>query len=271
MLEIKKEVKITDIKDKTEYIGEIVFNNIPLMNSIIKLIDNLTIKEPIIKFDADGLTTSVYDGTIFYEIKINKKFFSKYDISDVFEICVKRKLLTELFKKIPLKNSEVTFRVTKNIDLLRIIIKEKKLKKYDLRLLEFKSDKIQSIDSIDKYKDSKITIDVDEFIDMIESVHFAESKILLKCSEFNFDVKDFDNINGSSLIRFMRGEKLQIESKKGEIIEGYYNKRLLMQLLPSIKDITEKIIITYSTQSPIKIYFNYKNVELKYFLAPMEN
>jgi len=266
---IETPITLDEIKAKTDYIAEISFNKIKEFASVLKLIDALTAKEPIICFTKEGIFAYLYTGSFYYELRVNKNFFLTYKIEKEFDISIKRKVLSDIFKKVPLENCEVIWRVTKNIDLLKVTVKERILKKYDLRLLETEKEKPQDTDKLGRFKDAKITINTADFIDMLTSVYFAENKVLLKCSEFNFDVKDFEITMGSSLMRFMKSDKLQIECKKREIIEGYYNRKLLMETLEIIKDLTEKIILNYSKNSPMSIYFKYNFVELKYYLAPM--
>jgi len=210
-------------------------------------------------------------------IKVNKKGMSILAIDPANVVMVSFKLPNSAFSEFQVENPEI---LGVSLENLKSILRRCKIGSI-LKLQRQENElKIEIIDKI-KREFNLALIDIESEEKQIPSLDFA-SKIEMSSSDFAEAIEDCSVVSDSCSFvsepsKFMIQGKDSLNSFKSEFTDeiniqaqeasSKYSLEYLQKIIKATK-ITEKVIINFSNDYPLKLDFNTPLIELSFILAP---
>ena len=210
-------------------------------------------------------------------IKINKQGMSILAIDPANVAMVSFKLPASAFSEFQVENPEV---LGVSLDNLKAVLRRCSARSILTLQRQENELKIEIIDKI-KREFNLALIDIETEEKQIPSLDFA-SKIEMSSTDFAEAVEDCSVVSDSCLFvsepsKFMIKGKGSLNSFKSEFTDeiniqaqeahSKYSLEYLQKIIKATK-ITEKVIINFSTDYPLKLEFNTDLIRLSFILAP---
>jgi proliferating cell nuclear antigen len=210
-------------------------------------------------------------------IKVNKEGMSILAIDPANVAMVSFKLPASAFSEFQIENSEV---LGVSLDNLKSVLRRCKINSILTLQKQENELKIEIVDKI-KREFNLALIDIETEEKQIPSLDFA-SRIEMSSSDFAEAIEDCSVVSDSCSFvsepnKFMIQGKGSLNSFKSEFTDeiniqaqeasSKYSLEYLQKIIKATK-ITEKVIINFSNDYPLKLEFNTPLIELSFILAP---
>jgi|TARA_Y100000034_G_scaffold71539_1_gene86296 proliferating cell nuclear antigen len=230
-----------------------------LLTKIVEIISEL-VTEVRIKINEGEMSISAMDpaNVAMVGFKISKSAFSQYEVSnDVLGINLES--LKQILKRCSAGSSLI---LEKKENLLKIQIYDRIKRNFTLNLIDIESEDIDFKDKISKMEfSSLVELSSNDLIASIEDCGIVADScsFIIKDGKFIIEAKSLN----SAMSEFSGDEaKIQAENCKAK-----YSLEYLQKFMKGAK-LSEKSVLHFAEDHPLKINFKNQDIELSFILAP---
>ena len=230
--------------------------NPKIFSDIISIISELVL-EVRLKVNKDGLGVTAIDpaNVAMVLFKLPAKTFSELNVEKEEVLGVSLESLKAVLRRVKL-GSILT--ITREENILKLIIQDKINREFDLALIDIESEE-KPVPNLDF--SSKIEMNSLDFSEAIEDCSIVADSCSFISEPDNFIIKARGSLN-SFQARF--SDEANIQSEKSN---SKYSLEYLQKMIKSSR-LTDKVIINFSTNYPLRLDFNTPLIELSFILAP---
>ncbi len=233
--------------------------NPALLSKVVEIISEL-VTEVRIKINENEMSISAMDpaNVAMVGFKISKDAFSQYEVSNEV-LGINLDNLKQILKRCGAGSSLI---LEKKENLLKIQIYDRIKRNFTLNLIDVESEDIDFKDKISNMEfSSLVELNSSDLISSIEDCAIvAEScSFIIKDGKFIIEAKSLN----SAMSEFSGDEaKIQAENCKAK-----YSLEYLQKFMKGAK-LSEKSVLHFADDHPLKIDFKNKDIELNFILAP---
>ena len=242
---------------------------IKLMQKIVRSMKKIVI-EPVFRIQEDCLFFNFIDnsGVTNIQLKIFKKFFSKYEYRKNLYIKVNFVFLDKIMAKAKEGDSLfISFDDNENPARMKITLtNERRKKEYELPLIETnEKDMAVYNKDLNMQYDYKVIMGTEDIIEVIESMIFNTEKLVLEVDKDNIKLKESDVTKGKSSFTLKDFDEKGLKQS----IKVKVNVLLFKNIVEFSNVIAEKSMFSVRTDYPLQIVTVTPECELKSILAPL--
>tara|TARA_Y100000310_G_scaffold213829_1_gene214826 strand:+ start:752 stop:1489 length:738 start_codon:yes stop_codon:yes gene_type:complete len=230
-----------------------------LLTKVVEIISDL-VTEVRIKINEEEMSISAMDpaNVAMVGFKISKSAFSQYEVSNEV-LGINLEDLKQILKRCGAGSSLI---LEKKENLLKIQIHDKIKRNFTLNLIDVESEDIEFKEKISNMEfSSLVELNSNDLISSIEDCTIvAEScSFIIKDEKFIIEAKSLN----SAMSEFSGDEaKIQAENCKAK-----YSLEYLQKFMKGAK-LSEKSVLNFAEDHPLKIDFKSQDIELSFILAP---
>ena len=231
--------------------------NPKLFSEVISIISELVL-EVRLKVSKEGVSIIAIDpaNVAMVSFKLPASDFSELEAEKPEVLGVNLENLKAVLRRI---KSGSVLTITKQENELKLVINDKVKREFNLALIEIESEEkeLPNLDFTSRVEMSSI-----DFLEVIEDC----SVVADSCSFISESNKFIMNARGS--LNSFKSEFSSDEVKlQAGVASSKYSLEYLQKMIKATK-LTDKVIINFSTDYPLKLEFNTPVVELSFILAP---
>lgn len=233
--------------------------NPALLSKVVEIISEL-VTEVRIKINEQEMSISAMDpaNVAMVNFKISKDAFSQYEVGNEI-LGINLDNLKQILKRCGSGSSLI---LEKEENLLKIQIYDRIKRNFTLNLIEVESEDIDFKEKISNMEfSSLVELNSSDLISSIEDcVIVAEScSFVIKDGKFIIEAKSLNSARSE-----FSGDEAKIQA---ENCKAKYSLEYLQKFMKSAK-LSEKSVLHFAEDHPLKIDFKNKDIELNFILAP---
>lgn len=230
--------------------------NPKIFSDVIGIISEIVL-EVRMKVKNDGLSITAIDpaNVAMVVFKLPAEFFSEFEVENEEVLGVSLENLKAVLRRI---KSGSTLVIEKEENTLKLTVQDKIKKEFDLALINIEGDEkvVPNLNFI-----SKIEMTSLDFSEAIEDCNVVADSCSFISEPSNFVIKAKGSLNSF---------KSQFNDEVNIVAEESTSKYSLEYLQKMIKasKLTEKVILNFGEDYPLKLEFNNEKISLSFILAP---
>ena len=227
-----------------------------ILSEVIGIISELVL-EVRIKINKDGLSIIATDpaNVAMMVFKLPTKVFSELDVENEQVLGVSLESLKAVLRRVRLGSVLV---IGKEDNELKLTILDKIKREFNLALIDIESEE-KSVPNLDFI--SRIEMNSLDFLGAIEDCSVVADSCSFISDQDSFVIKAKGSLNSFNA-RFTDEVNIKSESANSK-----YSLEYLQKMVKATK-LTDKVIINFSTDYPLKLDFNNPSIGLSFILAP---